>query len=388
MFDQAKIETALAIPVFSNRSKRPAFVFCCYSFVRSGSIPFVLKFVQQALKLLWGGLENVEPHESVDENIWKQVAPADLGEMAADVEMHQHFMIKKRPIGSISTERDSSDETMKSLTVQVNSLENISCAPSAPSIYIGQGPLENSSPQQVQRQIYDGIQSQIHDAIKSAAEMKPAHYHIATNSNGSKRAHIFLQEPHNIYTQQNLSQQQQNLPQQQQNLSQQQQNVSQQQQNVHGILSSGATSLPLPQPIPLPNQVLYHLNNAQETQTNYQSLQQQVQPQVIQNQISGYNMNTTNSHSFPMMQQRQLQENTQAPVPNSIRSAPVHNMNISNTNETDPQTPFMTQNYNGASEKSHITSIKNATPRVSSNRTKTNGSNKKVRIFIVLIDAP
>eukprot|EP00536_Pseudo-nitzschia_multiseries_P011558 jgi/Psemu1/29326/gm1.29326_g len=61
-------------------------------------------------------LNKVEPHETVDEDVWKHVAPADLGEMAADVEMHQHFMIKKRPIGAISTELESQDESVKSLT--------------------------------------------------------------------------------------------------------------------------------------------------------------------------------------------------------------------------------------------------------------------------------
>jgi hypothetical protein len=52
--------------------------------------------VQQALRLLWTGLDKVEPHQSIGKEMWKDVAPADLGEMAADVEMQHAFLQKKR----------------------------------------------------------------------------------------------------------------------------------------------------------------------------------------------------------------------------------------------------------------------------------------------------
>jgi hypothetical protein len=96
-FQKSNIQTVLSVPVYSDNHTLPACIVSCYSLVRSGSVPFVLKFVQQALKLLWGGLDRVAPHGSVGENLWKGVAPADLGEMAADIEMQQHFLSKKRP---------------------------------------------------------------------------------------------------------------------------------------------------------------------------------------------------------------------------------------------------------------------------------------------------
>lgn len=101
-FRRAGIQTALAVPIFSARAVRPICLLCCYSLVRTDAVPFVLRFVQQALRLLWGGLDRIEPHQSVHEHIWKEVAPADLGYMAADLEMQQEFLRKKRPHQQIS----------------------------------------------------------------------------------------------------------------------------------------------------------------------------------------------------------------------------------------------------------------------------------------------
>jgi hypothetical protein len=105
-FQETKFHTVLAVPVFSKSvTSQPACVVAAYAFVKSGSIPFVLRFVQQALRLLWddGGLEDVcAVHEQQQEAAtpgvaWQNVAtPADLGEMAADVEMQQHFAARKR----------------------------------------------------------------------------------------------------------------------------------------------------------------------------------------------------------------------------------------------------------------------------------------------------
>lgn len=58
-------------------------------------MPFLLKFVQQALRTLWMGLDHLEPNKHIDKNLWKDVAPADLGEMAADIEMQKAFYHKK-----------------------------------------------------------------------------------------------------------------------------------------------------------------------------------------------------------------------------------------------------------------------------------------------------
>lgn len=101
-FAKAKIMTVLAVPIFSSGSISPACVLCCYSLVRAEAVPAVLRFVQQALRLLWTGLDKVEPHQSVGKDLWKDVAPADLGEMAADIEMHHAFLKKKRHHSSIS----------------------------------------------------------------------------------------------------------------------------------------------------------------------------------------------------------------------------------------------------------------------------------------------
>ncbi len=95
-FIAANIKTALAVPIFAHGATMPSCVLCCYSMVRSDSVTFILKFLQQALRSLWAGLDNVEPHESIGKELWKGVAPADLGEMAADTEMQKAFYKKKK----------------------------------------------------------------------------------------------------------------------------------------------------------------------------------------------------------------------------------------------------------------------------------------------------
>ena len=103
-FSKASIKTAMAIPIFSAGSVSPACILCCYSLIKTDSVPFVLKFVQQALRLLWVGLDRIEPHESVGKELWKNVAGADLGEMAADLEMQKAFMTKKRPHAALCSQ--------------------------------------------------------------------------------------------------------------------------------------------------------------------------------------------------------------------------------------------------------------------------------------------
>ena len=67
----------------------------------------MLKFLEQALRSLWLGLERLHPHESIGKDLWKDVAPADLGEMAADLEMQKAFYQKKRPYDAISSKQVS-----------------------------------------------------------------------------------------------------------------------------------------------------------------------------------------------------------------------------------------------------------------------------------------
>lgn len=74
-------------------------------------VPFVLNFVQKAVRLLWDGLDKiVNPHESVGKELWKDVAPADLGEMAADLEMQKAFIGKKRPRSDSMFEQFNQDD--------------------------------------------------------------------------------------------------------------------------------------------------------------------------------------------------------------------------------------------------------------------------------------
>ena len=225
-----KIETALAVPVFSGKAPTPAFIFSCYSFVRTGSVPFVLKFVQQALRLLWDGLDKVQPHKSVGEEVWKDVAPADLGEMAADVEMHEHFMIKKRPYNSISSSRQTPNNMDSSLAAHLGTMSTPSGIPSVRSIYTGD---EQTSPElgatvaPIGYQTYESVQGHIQEAVRCVAEMKPVHHHVSTNVQGTKRAHVYAPpEPSQL--------QQLALPGEE--------------------TQASPPPLPMPTPLPLPNQ--------------------------------------------------------------------------------------------------------------------------------------
>jgi hypothetical protein len=251
VFEKVKIQTALAVPVFSGKSVTPAFVLCCYSFVRTGSVPFVLKFVQQALRLLWEGLDQVEPHESVGKELWRDVAPADLGEMAADVEMQQHFLIKKRPHNAMSSVMD---ETDPELTTQLDAMDVRSGIPSTRSIYTGiqdtsppMGPVEEvNSPDlqptlpRIQVQMYQTVQNHLQDAIRSVgdASLFPSQMHVATNMEGTKRAFVF--EPSA------LSDPQQSQP------------APHAPPQHHNFVNSHHIPLPMPGPLAMPNQILMH----------------------------------------------------------------------------------------------------------------------------------
>jgi hypothetical protein len=191
-FQEAKIMTVLAVPVFSGKSTLPTCVVSCYSLVRSGSVPFVLRFVQQALRLLWDGLDHIEPHGSVGKELWKDIGPADLGEMAADVEMQQHFMTRKRPrTRSVPDEHEMSSSSQDDQTSHISlKLQSVSL-PDGETINVplqlSEDVVENALPEIKM----EAVQSHLFEAIRSVGHAVPFHTdHISTNSQGTKRAHI------------------------------------------------------------------------------------------------------------------------------------------------------------------------------------------------------
>ena len=190
-FDSCKIRTVLAVPVFSGKQVLPACVVSCYSLVRSGSVPFVLKFVQQALRLLWEGLDKVQPHQSVESN-WRAVAPADLGEMAADLEMQQHFMTRKRPRGesfavaaaaAVAAPPPDNDPQTTELASQFQTIR----LPSGETVTI---PMQLSDtavndpqpPQQQSQPTFNAaeLQQHVYEAVRSVASAVPFDDHAAT----------------------------------------------------------------------------------------------------------------------------------------------------------------------------------------------------------------
>jgi len=126
--NDCKIETAFAIPIFSSTGNHinnvdtinPSCILSCYSLLPAESVPFVINFVQKAVRLLWSGLDNanITPHESVGKELWTNVNPSDLGEMAADVEMQKEFIGKKRPRGLSfqDVDREKNERHIEELT--------------------------------------------------------------------------------------------------------------------------------------------------------------------------------------------------------------------------------------------------------------------------------
>jgi hypothetical protein len=183
-FESAKIMTVLAVPVFSGKSVTPTCVVACYSLVKSGSVPFVLRFVQSALRLLWDGLDNVEPHESVGKHLWQDIAPADLGEMAADIEMQHHFMVKKRPrTYSMSQEPENHVRHCPTTTALASHLEAVRL----PNGESAASSIETSTvPQHAPSPTNDEMQRQLYEAIRSAALNFP--YDDLATADNQKRA--------------------------------------------------------------------------------------------------------------------------------------------------------------------------------------------------------
>ena len=205
VFKKAKIQTAFAVPIVMSDRATPVGVVCCYSMIQSGSVPFVLRFVQQALHLLWSGLDKVHPHESVGKEMWQDVGPADLGEMAADVEMQHHFFNKKRPrsdsiveLGDVPHPGPSQSDESTQLQSQFkkfdfnNHEDDAGLANAQPTyemqrdeeLYFKPDPKMNA-------QAYQAFQNHIKEAVRQVGEALPfSHHHVTTTQDGSKRAHV------------------------------------------------------------------------------------------------------------------------------------------------------------------------------------------------------
>ena len=193
-FTSTNIRSVLAVPVFSAKSSTPSCVVGFYSLVEAGSVPFVLRFVQQALRLLWDGLDQVQPHESVGETIWKGVAPADLGEMAADVEMQSHFIRKRTfsqsfaPLSrSGSLRRGEHQAVVFEDEETATNLETVTL-PNGETITVPLHLDESKASLAAEVHIQE-VQNHLYEAVRSMQDARPFE-HVTTNSQGTKRAHI------------------------------------------------------------------------------------------------------------------------------------------------------------------------------------------------------
>jgi len=204
-FAITNIQSVVAIPIMSPGTVTPVCVFSCYSLVKSDPVPFVLRFVQQALRLLWAGLDRVQPHVAVGETLWTNVAAADLGEMAADLEMQQEFTRRKRSHSLISPlleENNGGD----GLSVDLNSmgLENSVTVelveePSPLSIVPVDNipmsvPMTAPAPQQQMKVPVSSIEQHMQGALKSVADVD-AWRQVATTNDRRKRAHVLSSKP-------------------------------------------------------------------------------------------------------------------------------------------------------------------------------------------------
>jgi len=177
--EKAKIRTVLAVPVLTG--KLTVCVVSFYALVETGSVPFVLRFVQQALRLLWDGLHVVE-EPNVKPSIWNDVQPADLGEMAADIEMQHHFMSKKRPRAQIS-QPIQRPPTNQSTTFQSNNNNKLSVLTHSPAL-TSVSPSGSLTPI-LQSLDVSVVQNHLDDAISSIQHAVPFE-----DMPPSKRAHM------------------------------------------------------------------------------------------------------------------------------------------------------------------------------------------------------
>jgi hypothetical protein len=194
-FARAKIQTVFAIPIFTGKETMPSCIVAFYSLMRSGSVPFVLRFVQQALRLLWDGLEKVKPHQSINDGVWHQIEPADLGEMAADLEMQQSFLSKKRRHDSFSIaeffkNQESFDDA--STNNLASNLEQISL-PEAEVVSMPLQMNENyTRTLEFNGNFVESTGSEQTSNLNNDLPAYSVHLASATNAEGTKRAHVLF----------------------------------------------------------------------------------------------------------------------------------------------------------------------------------------------------
>jgi hypothetical protein len=246
-FEQAGIQTVLAVPVFSAKKTLPACVVSCYSLVKSNSVPFVLRFVQQALRLLWEGLDSFEPqNRNVKDIYWRTINPADLGEMAADVEMQQHFVQRKRPHSLIhdglfeerrnsfvgfDSEQDKdreSDQLASHLqSIRLPNGDVITIPLQLTEEDLQQGQSQGSSAPTTAEVHIETVQQHLAQAIQSVQNAVSFSDHVSTSLNGAKRAHVM--PPSSVKSAQGF---------------------------LGPINTPGNASMPLPMPRPFPSHVV------------------------------------------------------------------------------------------------------------------------------------
>jgi len=315
-FNQVRLETALAVPVFHGKSPKPSFVFSCYAFVRSETVPFVLKFVQQALGLLWKGLDQIQPHEAIEDRLWKDVAPADLGEMAADIEMHQHFLEKKRPYEQVNqegTNAAAAAAAAPSSRIRFDSMGSFSGTPAVNSIYTGAG--DATSP--TLEPIEVSYQSQQQAPVAPAPiQFQPFQLNVPNSSrdgqNGQQNYQDMFPGEHRAKRARSLSSQGILI-----------------QPLINSPRQGITTASPLMSPMPLPSPavVLISSNHGsrpmqQPRPPQQQQQQQQHQQQDYQNQYSNQGMSSATQQRVQQQQPQQFQFSNQGQSTVSITQLP------------------------------------------------------------------
>jgi hypothetical protein len=100
LFDKIDVNTILAVPIIGGSDMLPKFVVCFYSRDVVECVPYALRFVQQAVKLIWsevkfeGEVGEFAPTDA-GERVWQDVRLNDLGEIAANIEQQQQFTKKR-----------------------------------------------------------------------------------------------------------------------------------------------------------------------------------------------------------------------------------------------------------------------------------------------------
>ena len=92
LFSSIGVNTVLSVPIIGGNDMLPKFVMCFYSRDVVECVPYALRFVQQAVKLIWS---EVKFEGTVKDGVWRDVRLNDLGEIAANIEQQQLFTKKR-----------------------------------------------------------------------------------------------------------------------------------------------------------------------------------------------------------------------------------------------------------------------------------------------------